>query len=204
MNARSPGSGATAVFDHRRQPTPSSRQSTGDYDLLKGTGGKFPETHHHQRAVAAVTVTAAVAATSPDPLTPPVTTDDPEEEDVLAGIGNPPIPPVHPDEDEIHHPHRPPSFDHHRRPTGMMSTLISLSEDTLKPYDTQGPSTPVRVQKWQHDVFAVEVKDQQKDETQISLKTNERMAQLQSKRIEKKQYPCDQCGRVFNSRSELR
>jgi hypothetical protein len=175
--------------------------------------------------MAAIAAIVPVSASSPDPLTPPVTTTDEheaaeeEEEDVLAGIGNPPIPPVHPDEDDMHQPtsiinisgsgSRPalPGFggEHGRRPTAInMSTLISLSEDTLKPYDTQGPSTPVRVQKWQHDVFAVEVKGRQKDDGAVVVKANERMAQLQSKRIEKKQYPCDQCGRVFNSRSELR
>jgi hypothetical protein len=216
-----------------RLPTPTSRQSTLDYDI-KGMG------HQHDLAIVSTKSTSPIvpaastaAAKPPDPLllTPPVTStvadcEDFEDEDILRDIGNPPIPPVHPEEDDMHQhgnsqntnsqdpqvagagvnataPKGPtPEFPPARRSTTLTS-MISLSEDTLKPYDTQGPSTPVRVQKWQHDVFAVGVQEQQKEDA-AAAKMSDRIAQLQSKRIGKVMYPCEQCGRIFSSRSELR
>jgi hypothetical protein len=224
---------SASTVERHRLPTPKSRQSTLDEEL-KGMGFQ-----HDLAIVSSKPVDPSAPATTnvkpqvPDPLllTPPVTStvadgDDLEEEDILRDIRNPPIPPVHPEEDDIHHHGNsqvsaaqdsqnataglgtstpkatPPEFPPARR-SATLTSMISLSEDTLKPYDTQGPSTPLRVQKWQSDVFAVGVQEQQKEDA-VSAKMNDRIAQLQSKRIGKVMYPCDQCGRIFSSRSELR
>lgn len=187
-----------------RLSTPPSRQSTLDGDLLKGMGIGFPPEQDTDNSASAGGIPGHLIDPGMardalghmlgpvNPLTPAITVLEPEEEDVLKGIGRPDIPPVHIDEEDLQQP------VNNMVGAGGHHPLISLSEDTLRPLDMASPSTPIRVQRWQHEVkvFAVENKDKRTEESD--------KAHGHGKRGEKKSYPCDQCGRVFASRSELR